>query len=264
MPERTAGRGPIIGIVAAVLLVAIVGIVFWFADPPQATPDSVGSTEAPTRPEPATPPQAPAPVETFDKSANSIDDPNSIWIVVNKLRPLNPIDYAPEIVSANVSGYADMRPEAAAAVEQLFAAAETEAGLSLRGDSAYRRYSSQERIYNENLASLGQEETERLTARPGYSEHQTGLTMDIGAASGDCSLDTCFADTPEGQWLATNAYRFGFLLRYPADKVEVTGFQFEPWHYRFVGVELATHLHDTGVTTLEEFFGLPAAPGYAD
>ena len=86
--------------------------------------------------------------------------------------------------------------------------------------------------------------------------------MDIGAASGDCSLAECFADTPEGAWLRDNAWRFGFIMRYPADKTDVTGYSFEPWHYRYVGTELATELHDTGFTTLEEFFGLPAAPDY--
>jgi zinc D-Ala-D-Ala carboxypeptidase len=98
------------------------------------------------------------------------------------------------------------------------------------------------------------------TAPPGRSEHQTGLAIDIGSESGYCSLAECFADTPEGQWLAANAWRFGFLLRYPADKIDITGYTFEPWHYRYIGVDLSTEMHERGVTTLEEFFGLPAAP----
>jgi D-alanyl-D-alanine carboxypeptidase len=75
-------------------------------------------------------------------------------------------------------------------------------------------------------------------------------------------LEVCFADTPEGKWVRDNAHRFGFILRYPADKQAVTGYQFEPWHVRYVGVELAAEMRTTGVTTLEEFFGLPAAPAY--
>ncbi|WP_236609485.1 M15 family metallopeptidase [Leifsonia xyli] len=86
--------------------------------------------------------------------------------------------------------------------------------------------------------------------------------MDISAVPAQCSLSACFAQTPQGEWLAANAWRFGFLLRYPADKVAVTGFMFEPWHYRYIGIPLATHLHATGVTTLEEFFGLPGGTEY--
>ncbi|WP_256030775.1 M15 family metallopeptidase [Leifsonia xyli] len=102
----------------------------------------------------------------------------------------------------------------------------------------------------------------RTPARPGHSEHQTGFAVDISAVPAQCSLSACFAQTPQGEWLAANAWRFGFLLRYPEDKVAVTGFMFEPWHYRYIGVPLATHLHATGVTTLEEFFGLPSGTGF--
>ena len=78
-----------------------------------------------------------------------------------------------------------------------------------------------------------------------------------------CALDQCFADTPQGTWLAENGWRFGFIVRYPKDKTPITGYEYEPWHMRYVGVDLATEMHKTGVTTLEEFFGLPAAPDYA-
>jgi D-alanyl-D-alanine carboxypeptidase len=78
----------------------------------------------------------------------------------------------------------------------------------------------------------------------------------------NCSLDACFGTTPQGQWLAANAWRFGFLLRYPADKVDVTGYTYEPWHFRYIGVDLATEMHNTGVTTLEEFFGVPGGTVY--
>ena len=78
-----------------------------------------------------------------------------------------------------------------------------------------------------------------------------------------CSLEVCFADTPEGQWVAANAWRFGFLLRYPEGLTPITGFDYEPWHFRYVGPELAAELHETGTRTLEEFFGLPPAPDYA-
>ncbi|MET0725034.1 MAG: M15 family metallopeptidase [Leifsonia sp.] len=231
-----------------------------------AAPDpTTTATPTPTRPAPAVE-SAPTAVPTFDRHAHSIDDPASIWVVSNKQRPLSPIDYVPsDLVDVPVPHTWDpvLRAEAAAAIVGMFQAASTEAGLTLASNSAYRSFSSQTRVYENDVASNGQAAADMSTARPGHSEHQTGLAMDIGAASGDCSLDACFAGTPEGQWLAANAYRFGFLLRYPADKVAVTGFEFEPWHYRYIGIDLATEMHDTGVTTLEEFFGLPAAPGYA-
>lgn len=217
--------------------------------PPTASP-----TPTP-RPAPAAPPP-PAAVDTFDRAARSLDDPASIWVVVNKLRPLNPQDYEPDdLVDVPVEHTWEplLRQEASDAVVAMFEAAFDEAGLELASNSAYRSYSAQAEIYDGDDLS---------TARPGYSEHQTGLTMDIGAVSGECSLDACFGETEEGIWLRDNAWRFGFILRYPADKTPVTGYEYEPWHFRYVGVELATEMHDTGVTTLEEFFGLPAAPEY--
>jgi D-alanyl-D-alanine carboxypeptidase len=207
----------------------------------------------------------PSPTPTFDTAAHSIDDPDSIWIVVDKRRPLDPQDYSPaDLVDVPVAHTWDplLRQEAADAVVRMFDAAEEEDGLSLASNSAYRAYDTQVDVYNQDVSDFGQDYADTITARPGNSEHQTGLAIDIGAASGDCSLDVCFADTAEGTWLAANAWRFGFLLRYPADKVPVTGFDFEPWHYRYIGEDLAAELHETGVTTLEEFFGLPDAPDY--
>ena len=211
-------------------------------------------TETP-RPAPNALP-APASVDTFDRAARSVDDPASIWVVVNKLRPLNPEDYEPDdLVEVDVehTWEPELRQEASDAVVTMFDTALAEAGLELASNSAYRSYFAQEEVYDGD---------DLTTARPGYSEHQTGLSIDIGAVSGDCSLSECFGDTPEGIWLRDNAWRFGYILRYPADKTAVTGYSFEPWHFRYVGTDLATEMHDTGVTTLEEFFGLPAAPDY--
>jgi D-alanyl-D-alanine carboxypeptidase len=215
-----------------------------------------GATETPDpRPAPEAEPP-PASVDTFDRAAHSIDDPASIWVVVDKLRPLNPQDYEPaDLVDVPVEHTWEplLRQEASDAVVAMFQAAADEAGLALASNSAYRSYSAQEAVYDGD---------DLTTARPGFSEHQTGLAIDIGAASGECSLATCFADTPEGAWLRDNAWRFGFILRYPPDQTPVTGYEFEPWHYRYVGVDLATEMRETGIPTLEQFFQLPAAPEY--
>jgi D-alanyl-D-alanine carboxypeptidase len=201
----------------------------------------------------------------FDAHAQSIDDPASTWVVVNKPRALSPVTYTPPALVYPDVAYVNrqpMRPEVAEALVAMFNAGKAEAGLDFSVQSAYRAFDSQTRVYDDDVASHGQAYADTDTARPGHSEHQTGLAVDISAVPAKCSLDACFAQTPQGEWLAANAWRFGFLLRYPADKVTVTGFAFEPWHYRYIGVPLATRLRETGVTTLEEFFGVPGGTEY--
>lgn len=226
------------------------------AEPAASVAPTPSPSPSPHRPSPAVTPSPEPVAPAFDRNARSIDDPSSIWVVVDKLRPLQPADYEPaDLVSVPVAHTWEpmLRKEAADAVVAMFAAASQEAGLSLASNSSYRSYGAQQNIY------VGDDE---LTARPGFSEHQTGLAIDVGAESGVCSLDVCFADTPEGQWVRDNAHRFGFIMRYPADKQAVTGYQFEPWHFRYVGTDLAAEMREQGITTLEEFFGLPAAPDY--
>ena len=247
-----------IAISLSLVLVAVSAVVVGMvagAAPEDRAADT--ATETPTvRPEPAAPSPPPVTIDTFDRAARSIDDPASLWVVVNKLRPLVPQDYEPEDLVEVPVEYTNeplLRQEASDAVVAMFQAALDEAGLELASNSAYRSYSAQENVYDGD---------DLTTARPGYSEHQTGLTIDIGALSGECSLEECFGETPEGIWLRDNAWRFGFILRYPADQTPVTGYTFEPWHFRYVGTELAAEMRETGVPTLEQFFGLPPAPDY--
>ena len=223
------------------------------APPPRSRPASPVPT--------ATPTPTPTPTPTFDRAARSIDEPTSLWVVANKRRPLP--DYVPDVVDVPVphTNAPQLRAEASAAVVALFAAAKAD-GIQLASNSAYRSYAVQQHVYATDLAQYGRKVADNLAAHPGCSEHQTGLAIDIGALSGRCSLDVCMGDQPEGRWLRKHAWRHGFLLRYPADKVAVTGYQYEPWHFRFLGIPLARELHTTGVATLEEFFGLPAAPTY--
>lgn len=145
---------------------------------------------------------------------------------------------------------AGLTAEAEQAFEAMQAAA-AEAGLNLWVVSGFRSYETQRQLYNRYVARDGQAEADTYSARPGYSEHQTGLALDVNLT------DTEFAGTPEGQWLAQNAQRFGFALRYPEGKTEVTGYIFEPWHWRYVGTELAEKLYNGGEwVSLEEYFGL--------
>ncbi|MBC7591664.1 MAG: M15 family metallopeptidase [Salinibacterium sp.] len=224
-------------------------------------------TATPTPTPSVTPTPTPIPTPTFDATAQSIDDPNSYWVVADKLRPLNPSDWEPpDLVEVPVA-YANqpyLRQAASDAVVAMFAAFSAESGgLQMQSQSAYRSYSSQESVYAGWVSSLGQAGADLTSARPGYSEHQTGLSIDVSASPATCSLEQCFGDTAQGQWLAAEAWRFGFTVRYPNGKTDVTGYEYEPWHMRYVGLELAAELHNTGILTLEEFFGLPAAPDYA-
>lgn len=201
----------------------------------------------------------------FDKTQFSTTDPNSIWVVVNKKHGLNPLDYAPgDLVSppvVNINGQ-QLRAAASDALVAMLAAGKAEQGLSFSMQSGYRPYATQVSVYKESVASNGVAVADNLTARPGFSEHQTGLAVDISAVPAKFSLQEQFATTPHAQWLAANAYRFGFLLRYPADKVDITGYSFEPWHFRYLGVELATHLWQSKIETLEEFFGISGGTSY--
>ncbi|KRF33165.1 D-alanyl-D-alanine carboxypeptidase family protein [Yonghaparkia sp. Soil809] len=234
------------------------------AEGPSATATGIPApVQSPTAT--AAPTPTPEPSAAFDRAARSIDDPASLWVVANKRRPLQPLDFAPgDLRTAEIPYVYEpvLRDEAATAAEQLVAAAAAD-GIALAAQSSYRSYASQQRVYAGWVAQLGQEAADRTSARPGHSEHQTGLSIDFSAVPADCTLDQCFADTAQGRWLAENAWRFGFHLRYPEGATPVTGYEFEPWHYRYVGPELAAELHETGIRTLEEFFGLPAAPDYA-
>lgn len=213
---------------------------------------------------------APVATPAFDKSAFSVDDPSSIWVVVDKLRPLaDGADFVPpQLIDIpgdlqNPWGHS-LRSDTIDALEAMAAADHAEAGTTLVAQSGYRSYASQARGYSSYVSSLGQVGADATSARPGFSEHQTGLAVDILDTSSGCDLDSpCFGSSTSGSWLAANAYRFGFILRYPADKTAVTGYQYEPWHFRYVGIDLATEMHAEHVETLEEFFGLPAAPDYA-
>ena len=201
---------------------------------------------------------------SFDKSKFSQTDPASPWVIVNKKHPLQPSTYEPADLRAPdmaVDPGERVNGQTATALETLSQAAVAE-GLSFKLASGYRSYDTQVNTYNSEVRAYGQTQADRESARPGYSEHQSGWAADLAPASGKCEVKACFADTPEGKWLAANAYKYGFVIRYAEGKEHVTGYMYEPWHVRYVGTELATEMHNKNIQTLEEFFGLPAAPEY--
>ncbi|MDF9749989.1 M15 family metallopeptidase [Arthrobacter sp. ES3-54] len=183
----------------------------------------------------------------------------SLQVVVNKHRQLSPAAYVPGQL-VRVQGER-LRAQAADAYKQ-FAKAAKVAGVNVMPISGYRSFSEQASLYDSYVRQYGQATADTLAARPGYSEHQTGLAMDIGNASGICALQACFANTPAGQWAAAHGWEYGFIIRYPAGAQATTGYTYEPWHLRYVGRPIAEDMKSTGITTLEKYFGLEAAPDY--
>jgi len=200
-------------------------------------------------------------VQSNEEGVPVVTNADSITVIVNKERNLpasyEPADLIRPDVAFSSSGDREkhyLRQEAAEALEALFAAA-AEDGIELVAVSGYRSFETQARIFEYNVRSNGGDEelANRWSARPGQSEHQTGLAMDVSAESVSCALETDFAEAPEGQWLAANTHRFGFVIRYPQGKENITGYGYEPWHIRYVGETVAQQVTEAGLT-LEEYF----------
>ena len=146
-------------------------------------------------------------------------------------------------------------PVAKAALASMLEAGKV-AGFNYNAFSGFRSYEYQTTLYNRYVNRDGKEAADRYSARPGYSEHQTGLAFDIGEnGRQDLWLTEQFGETPAGQWLMNNAHLYGFILRYPQGKEHITGFMYESWHYRYVGVEHATAIFNAK-TTLEEYLNI--------
>lgn len=138
-----------------------------------------------------------------------------------------------------------MRKPAALAIEKMFDEAESQ-GINLYGVSGYRSADRQKQIFDKQVKAVGELKAKEYVALPGQSEHQTGLAMDIG------NLEGSFGQSEEGKWLRDNAYNFGFILRYPEGKEHITKINYEPWHFRYIGIKDATEIYNNGLT-LEEY-----------
>ncbi len=189
-------------------------------------------------------------VEPTDKVvAQGIFDPSSLTVCVNRKSTLSsdykPTDLVlPDVRAVNSSNRLYMRKEAASALEELFKAAEDE-NYYLYAVSGYRSYSYQKSIYNPYSG---------YSAPAGASEHQLGLAMDITLAKYNGTLSVDFGNTKEGKWVKENAHKYGFIIRYLQGKEDITGYNYEPWHLRYLGVDLATELYEKNIT-LEEYYG---------
>ena len=166
-------------------------------------------------------------------------------MIANKTYPL-PSTYNPgDLTSVTVNAFDEMRAGAAAA------------GYNIYVVSGFRSYNYQKNLYNRYVSQDGKQEADTYSARPGHSEHQTGLAFDLN------QVDRNFGNTPEGKWLNQNAYKYGFILRYPEGKTNETGYIYEAWHFRYVGKDLAAKLYNNGDwITLETYFGITSEYNY--
>ncbi|MEI6480735.1 MAG: M15 family metallopeptidase [Candidatus Saccharibacteria bacterium] len=198
---------------------------------------------------------------SFNKKQYSMDAPGSIWWIVNKERTL-PSGYVPNNLSVpNVPLRLDssaeqmkIRSDIAPSIEAMFGAAK-DRNINLLFASGYRSEAYQRQLYSSYVAKDGQEAADRYSAKPGTSEHQTGLAFDVCEVGTNCDLEISFGTTEAGKWIAENAPKFGFIVRYQKGKEASTGYQYEPWHLRFVGKPLANELRKKNLT-MEEFFNL--------
>jgi len=191
------------------------------------------------------------------KPLDLTDQDSTITALVNKQHSLKE-DYVPEdLVKVDVPTVLNnpevnqLRKAAADALKDMFDHAAAK-GIKLFARSGYRSYQTQMQLFNNYSAKHGEEAANRYSARAGQSEHQTGLVMDVTSESVNLQLDEKFGETEEGIWLSEHAHRFGFIIRYPKGKENITGYIYEPWHIRYLGIDPATKVYESGLT-YEEF-----------
>jgi D-alanyl-D-alanine carboxypeptidase len=276
-PKRQTGSKPVNLLLTGIISAALVfcgSLVSAQASSDVVEPTPTATPTATATPTPTvTPTATPVPTATptalptppvlcgvcFNPGAFSLTKANSLWVVANKQRPLNPITYKPAI--GYFKGVQVAKVTATALTQMAAGMLKAKAGTLLL-NSGYRSYETQVSVHDRQVARLGLKAGEALAARPGFSEHQTGLAADVSAAGQGCTIQVCFAKTKAGKWLAANAWQYGFILRYPDGQTATTGYQFEPWHFRYVGIDLATEMKSQNISVLEKFWQLPAAPSY--
>jgi D-alanyl-D-alanine carboxypeptidase len=196
----------------------------------------------------------------------SLVDPARTWVVVNKARPYDPLQFRPAALVPpddvrNLEG-GFLRPDAASALTAMVAAAKKAGVGEIAMESGFRSYSTQRSSYGSQVSQRGAHGADLVSARPGYSEHQSGITADLVACNGGCGTLDQLAATPQGKWLRAHAWEYGWIVRYEDGHTDTTGYLAEPWHVRYIGPQLAEAYHAGGWHTLEEFFGLEPAPDY--
>lgn len=236
---------------------------------PTPTPEpTLSPTPSPTTETPPIQPPSPSPTPSPTPSGpvfidgfldprsitpEIVSNPSSITVLVNKYYAV-PSDYVPSLVRAESSRNQSLHPEAAAAWDEMREDCKEATGYTLYLTSGYRSYNTQKDSFESAIRNKGVFRAISRYAHPGRSEHQLGLALDI-ATTASPTISGSFLNTDAGKWVRDNGHLYGFILRYPSGKEHITGYAFEAWHYRYVGVELATELYNSG-QTLEEYYGL--------
>lgn len=254
-----------------ILVIVVLTIGFWHRNETQAEADNkknsqttttqtttekenetVTNTQAATTEQPT---QAETKEEIKPPAAVNTTSTDSITILVNKNHSIS-ASYVPgDLITVDLPSTRNtqLRSVAAEGLTKLFKAAEA-AGHELYCCSGYRSYDTQSELYAWNVDTYGVDGAELVSARPGMSEHQLGLAMDVTSAAVGFDLLESFGTTPEGQFIKENAHKYGFIVRYPEGKTDITGYAYEPWHIRYLGVDVATDIFNSG-KTMEEYFG---------
>ena len=240
-----------IALVALSLLSACTG-----AETREESPTAIPSPTPSFAPSPTTLPPDPSPTPTPTPPPAQAEGPGDLLTIVDKEHELPQTYVPPNLVEISpdwlAPGFANqlLRSEAADALVALLQAAGAE-GHELRVRSAYRSYEEQASTFQFWVNQLGEEEARRVSAPPGHSEHQLGATVDLTSAAVGWQLVQTFGQTPEGQWLAAHAHEYGFALSYPQGAEEITGYAYEPWHFRYVGRGQAESWARSGLTLIE-------------
>lgn len=235
------------------------------SDEPEGT-EKPAKTEEPAGKPAKQPEAADAPSKGSDKSIRGIpdvidtrsEDDGDLLVVVNKYHAVSK-NYKPKDLVTIDNKYGtwnnmELKSEAYDAFLKLYKDAKAQ-GFNLKLCSAMRSYSTQKSLYENAVSTRGREMANIRSAYPGRSEHHTGLAIDVTSASMGWGLTQDFADYPDGQWINEHCQEYGFIIRYPKGKTDITGYDYEPWHLRYVGVDAATYIMENGLT-LEEYVGV--------
>lgn len=247
-------RKKMIGIGALAVLIVGLLVYLFVVRNGSVKKEVVEATPTPTAIATATPEATLEPTPT--PITVDVDSDDSLQRVANRNRLISET-YVPadlRVVNVHSSKNVELREEAAASLETMFADAINE-NIYIKLVDGYRSYQEQKDLYNYYISRSGQWFADSIDAYPGASEHQLGLCADLGNYYGHCELQACFAPYPVSVWLEENAYKYGWVERFTEEKTDVTGIRYSPWHYRYIGVEEATKVHDSGLT-LEEYYGL--------
>ena len=184
--------------------------------------------------------------------ASELGDASSFLALINPTTQLDPENYTPSGLVTVPGTSVQLRPEASEAVSALVSDAR-KAGMDIKVLSAYRSYDRQAVLFNQYQAKYGTAYAERISARPGTSEHQLGLAADLGYSNSYQELKEAFGQTEAGQWIAQHAVDYGLIVRYPQGEEETTGYKYEPWHVRYIGKEHAKAMAESGAATFEDY-----------